>query len=299
MCDCEGEPSPVTDWAGGDVVCCACGVVLEGHILDEAPEWRNHAAADGGHAADRSRVGAADARLGTYLERGAGGKRRRLRDPTRDAREQALHDGLALVDRLVGAFGLSTTSNVAATARELFADLHEAKGVRSDTRRACAAAAVYYGCKLENVGRELRLVSQVCQVDAKALNSATSEYKAALADKPYHARLFATLQAGKLIDIFLDRLRLAPDLRRRAWRAAHQLDESLVDVMDCGRKPRTICSGILFVAAQQERIPGVGKKEITEACAVCQQTLDKVVAQIRRMMRGGGDENAAPNARRV
>jgi len=271
MCDCPCGPTPVTDWARGDVVCCACGVVVEGHILDEAPQWHDHAE-DCAAAAS-----------------GPGGRRgrhnhqpvKRLRT-VEDPREAAQREGLDVLTQLLHAMRISATGNIATTARELFTDLHAARAVRSDNRRPLAAAALYYGCKLENAGRELRLVSEVCGVDVRALNAATSEYKAALADRPYYARLFATLQAGKLIDIYLDRLRLAAEVRKRVWRAAHQLDEALVGAMDCGRKPRTICSGILFLAAQQERVAGVGKKEITEACGVCQQTLDKVVAQIRQ-----------------
>jgi hypothetical protein len=293
MCDCEAGPSTLTDWASGDVVCCACGVVIEGHILDEAPEWRSFAA--DGPAEDRSRVGSAanrwgQAALGTYLDRpcggGAGGgkRRRRVRDMGADPREESLRLGLHAIDTFVSNFGLSTNGTVACTAKELFSDLHELKPVRSDVRHASAAAAVYFGCKMENVGRELRLVSQVCQVDARALNAATSEFKASLADKPYAARLFVTLQAGKLIDICLDRLRLPPEERRRVWRAAHQLDEALVDLMDSGRKPRTLCSGLLWLALQQENIASVGKREVTEACSVCQQTLDKAVAHMRRML---------------
>ena len=285
-CDCAGGPTPLTDWACGDVVCSACGVVVEGHILDESPEWRNHGGGDDHSREDRSRVGPADprGRLGTYLATGVNKRMCRGLAGREDPKEVALTDGLKTIDRFVGFMRLSTTSTIAATAKELFTDLHEAKGVRGDNRRAAAAAAVYYGCKLENSGRELRLVSTVCQVDPRALNAATSEYKAELAAKAYYPRLFATLQAGKLIDVFLDRLvaggGLAAGRRKAVWRAAHQLDEVLMDGMDCGRKPRTICSGILFVAAQQEGV-AVGKKDITEACSVCQQTLDKVVAQIK------------------
>lgn len=278
MCDCGDVPTGplVTDWASGDVVCSACGVVVEAHLLDDGPEWHNH-----GGDADRSRVGPADprGRLGTVLDRRVVGRGVVGRDD-----EQSLTDGLRVVDELLGCLRLSTTCAVAVTAKELFGDLHEAKGVRSDARRAAAAAAVYYGCKLENVGRELRHVAATCGVDQRALNSATNEYKAELAARPYYHRLFAALQAGRLIDAYLDALVACGGVpaaqRRRVWRAAHQLDEALLDAMDCGRKPRTICSGILYVAARQEGVD-CGKKHVVEACRVCQQTLDKVVAQIR------------------
>lgn len=291
-CDCADGPTPVTDWACGDVVCCACGVVVEGHIIDESPEWRRGGGGGddghrggGGPSSAPERVGMPDSRGrpgGTFLVVHGTNKRLcRGMAAREEPAEAALYRGLEVLTELLGAMRLPSSGVIAGTARELFTDLHEERAVRCDTRRALAAAAVYYGCKLENAGRELRLVSDVCGVDARALNAATSEYKAALGSRAYYPRLFATLQAGKLIDVFLDRLRLPAEQRRRVWRTAHQLDEAVLDAMDCGRKPRTICSGILYVAARQEGVDAVGKKEITEACNVCQQTLDKVVAQIR------------------
>ena len=288
MCDCPvlNRAALVTDWASGDVVCVQCGVVVEGHILDESPEWRNH---DGEPAHDKSRVGGSTDRhgrpSGTYLEGGPAGCKRR-RALAADPRDAALEEGLKQVDAFVAAFGLTSSSAVAITARELFEDMHALRTVRSDTRRPMAAAAVYFGCKMERAGRELRQVARVCQVDLKALNAATAEYKECLAEKPYYCKLLATLPAGTLIDQFLDRLDLPRDQRKRVWRAAHMLDQSLEGLMDCGRKPRTICSGILYVALQQEGIATVTKKHVTDACAVCQQTLDKVVAHIRQLAAG-------------
>ena len=290
MCDCAPEaPLPVTDWACGDVICERCGVVVEGHILDETPEWRNHE--HGGP--DKSRVGAPVSVLdatsraftacqGTYLAL-AGGRRVCASASRMDPGEAALLEGLRLVEQLVAGMGLLSTCAVAVTAKELFSDINASKPVRSDCRRAMAAAAVYYAFKLEGSGREMRLVCQVCHVSMKALNAATSEFKDQLRDKAYYSRLFAPLQAGKLIDLFLDRLRLAPEERKRVWRAASQLDEQLVDLLDCGRKPRTICSGLLYLACLAEK-SRVGKPDIAGACGVCQQTLDKVVAHIRELL---------------
>lgn len=281
MCDCAGGPTAVTDWSGGDVVCSACGVVLESHILDDCPEWRNYEAGE-----DKSRVGASSSRGGggTFLDPVPGCKRARVYREAAEAREAALREGLAAVDHFVGSCRLSSTGSVAAVARELFEDVHAARAVRSDNRRVVAAAAVYHACKMERLGRELRWVAAVCEVDQRALNAATADFKDLLAGRPYHARLFDALPAGTLLDIFLDRLGLAPDPRKRVWRAAHRIDEALAGgAMDCGRKPRTICSGIIGVALAREGV-AVGKKELTRACSVCQQTLDKVMAQIRRAL---------------
>lgn len=304
MCDCPGGPGEcVTDWASGDVVCLACGVVTEGHILDESPEWRNHESGPDNCRVGPSTANALPSRLGTYLAPPAaagGGAKRVCRGLTaaivrEDPAEVSLREGFKVLDSLAIDMRLSTTGTVAVMARELFSDLHEAKGIRADTRRPAAAAALYFGCKLENVGRELRRVAAMCGVDHKALCTAASEFKTALAAKPYYPRLFTPLQAGKLIDSSVDRLAdvagLDAEARRRVWRTAHQLDEALVDMMDCGRKPRTICAGIVFLAAQQVAAGAVTKKHVTTACGVCQQTLDKVVAQIRDLEK----ENVPPN----
>lgn len=280
MCDCAGGPTPITDWACGDVVCRECGVVVEGHIIDESPEWRVH---EGEDYADKCRVGAASASLGTYLDGMGGGSRKRRRGPVLEPGEQSLRDGLRVVADFVGRFRQSSTGAIARTARMLFEDAHAVRPVRSDIRNPTAAAAVYLACKLEDTARELRQVAEVCQIDQKALNAATADLKVALRERPYHLRLYATLEASKLLDIFLDKLGLDPTDRKRAWRASQALAGRLRSLLDCGRKPRTICSGLLYVAMQDEGI-ATSKKDVTEACAVCQQTLDKVVAQIRGMM---------------
>lgn len=279
MCECAVGPSLVTDWASGDVVCQGCGIVLEGHILDESPEWTTRE-----HEPDKSRVGAPNARLGTFLDTagraGAGCKKRKFRD-TRTPREIGLKEGRDAVDACVSGLCLAIGGTVCAAARELF-ELHfDKKGVRSDTRGAVAAAAVYLACKLENVGRELRLVSGVCQVDLRALNAATTDLKDSLVDHPMYPKLAAGLSAEKLIDIYLDRLRLPAEQRKRAWREAVRLEEDLRarGVMDSGRKPRTLCCGILHVALGRAGCE-VPKKELARACAVCQQTLDKVAGHI-------------------
>jgi transcription initiation factor TFIIIB Brf1 subunit/transcription initiation factor TFIIB len=259
MCDCIDGPTPVTDWASGEVVCCACGVVTEGYILDDAPLWRDD---------EEPRRGP---------PRGGPPPAKRPRVP-RDDPDPALRRGLALVQRFVGNLGLSSTCAVAGTAKELFTDVLAARGPRTDNRDALAAAAVYYGCRLENAERELRLIIDVCGVEARAMHAAADEFKDLLGERHYHARLFGPLRAGLLVDVFLDRLRLPPETRKRVWRDARALDAVLL--MDCGRKPRTLCSGILFLAAERH---GVAKKDVAEACDVCQQTLDKVVAQIRKL----------------
>lgn len=296
MCDCGPElqdASLVTDHASGDLVCTQCGVVVEGHMIDTAPEWRSH------DVHDRSRAGAAenlllpDQHRTTFDSAAAGGAESKSlwrcvgRDPL-----ATLRDAFSSIDGYMRCLGLSTDGTAAAWAKEVYRDMNEARAVRgAEARQTHAAAAVYFGCKLSGAARELRHIAASCGVGIAALNDAVAAFKDRLAGKTYHPRLFEAVQAGTLINMYADRLDLASEELRRIKRAAHMLDEQLLHVLDCGRAPRTICSGVLWLAAAQEQVR-VSKRAVMTACGVCQQTIDKVTAQISQVL--ADQSGAAP-----
>jgi transcription initiation factor TFIIIB Brf1 subunit/transcription initiation factor TFIIB len=270
------------------MVCTQCGVVVEGHMIDSAPEWRSH------DVHDRSRAGASENLLlpdqhhrTTFDASRTNGRAAECtslwrcvgRDPL-----ASLRDAFAAIDGYVRGLGLSTEGTAAAWAKEVYRDMNEAKPVRgAEARQAHAAAAVYFGCKLAGAARELRHISASCGVGIAALNDAVAGFKDRLGGKSYHPRLFEAVQAGTLINMYADRLGLGDDDLRRTKRAAHVLDEQLLHVLDCGRAPRTICSGVLWLAAAQEGVR-VSKRAVMAACGVCQQTIDKVTAQISQVL---------------
>lgn len=273
MCDCSRGPSVVTDWARGDMVCRRCGVVVESHLMDESSEWHDWHPHAGGHAV------VASTRTATTASR------RRTRAD--DVREAWVDEGMRDVDRVVGCFGQSTTGSIAARARELFGDVAAAKSTTAGCDRgALVAAAAYYAFKMEGVGRELPVVCETCGVDQAHMRAALDEYKERLADKAYYPALFSRVTADALLNVALDKLAAAGALtaagRKEVWRAATALASRLEHVMDCGRKPKTLCCGIVYLACQSA-LPAkaVAKKEVAAACGVCQQTLDKIVAYIR------------------
>ena len=276
MCDCE-RPRLVTDWENGDVVCAGCGVVVEGHIIDETPEWRNHAE-DAGR--DRSRVGQAGAELGTFVDvkcsfRGA------VRAFRGDSRSESLTAALRATDECVSCVGMSSASALADTAKMIIRDLAESRGpVRSDVRRATAAAAVYLAFKIMDLGREMRFVSNACVVEYRALGAAVTDVKDALVEKSYHPRMACALRFGALIDVFLDKMNLGAENRKKAWREARVLDELASERVDSSRKPRTLCCGLLYLAIQRAHLD-VSRSAVATACGVCVQTLDKAVELIK------------------
>jgi transcription initiation factor TFIIIB Brf1 subunit/transcription initiation factor TFIIB len=281
LCDCN-TPHFVTDWACGDVVCQSCGVVVEGHMIDDTPEWRNHE-----DDTDKSRVGMAGADLGTFMDfnhsgTGSAGVSRAIhRD---DPRGQALADGLKLVDACAVAVGMASTSAVASLARDMYRDFVAIKGmVRSDFRQATAASTIYLSFKAQGLAREMRFVSNACAVDARALSGAARDVKDALKEKPYGAKLGTALRFGGLVDVFLDRMvhggSMTIEDRKKVWREATALDAVASERVDCGCKPRTLCSGLLFLAIKRVGV-SIAKKEVATACGVGVQSLDKAVAII-------------------
>lgn len=255
------------------MVCTECGVVVEGHIIDEAPEWHNHADEP---LTDRCRVGQAGAELGTFVD-GVRGAARAHRDP----KAESLVAALRVVDDCVASVGMSPHTTLRDTAKMLVRDLVDARGtVRDDVRRATAAAAVYLAFKILGLGREMRFVSDACTVEYRALGTAVTGIRDALTTKPYHARMASALRFGSLIDVFLDNMGLSPENRQKAWREARVLDELACARVDSSRKPRTLCSGLLFLAVQRAGV-NVGRSAVAKACGVCVQTLDKAADLIK------------------
>lgn len=263
MCDCGPVPDDaalVTDFSSGDTICVRCGVVVESHVLDESAEWKTAEVED----------------------------KRRRPPPPKHAKwraaepADAVAEMMRVIDMCACVLGLSTSSNAATWAKELYRDLHEAKPLRGESKAVYATAAMYFGCKLAGAARELRFVSGACGVDIGSLNDAVAAFKDRLVGKSYHAKLFEAVQAGMLINMYADRLPLdGADDMRRIKRAAHIIDEQLLATLDCSRAPRTVCSGILWLAAQRERI-AVSKKAVAAACGVCIQSVDKMVAELNR-----------------
>lgn len=126
----------------------------------------------------------------------------------------------------------------------------------------------------------MKAVAAACGVPLKTLHHATDVFKDVLQGKVYYERLFTSVRAGNLINSYTDRLAASSvDVRKAVKRGAHRLDEALSGLLDTGRKPATVCAGLLFHGARIERV-SLSKKALVDACGVCQQTLDRMVSEI-------------------
>jgi transcription initiation factor TFIIIB Brf1 subunit/transcription initiation factor TFIIB len=296
MCDCGPCPDEeflVTDRRSGDIVCTRCGVVIEGHIVDTFVDW---------HSLERTAPEDPflPGETSAVFLHGPGGKPLRLKHAKPADGAMALHEASRLLINKARDMGFYGTSQTVMQAKELLRDAHAAKPMRGDTARdAYIAASLYLGSKLCGFPRELRHVSTACQVPSASLNDAVATFKDVLSDKPYHAGLFEGLQTGRLLEMYLRDLDVPHLTLRRIRRTALALDASLEGVLDCSRAPRTICCGLLWMAVSREGL-AIPKKKIMQACdGVCQQSLDKMVAELEALLPSpppaGGDR---PDKRR-
>lgn len=149
MCDCAPEePQLVIDYAGGAEVCCRCGVVVHGQFFDEGRDWLC-----GEEMRDRSRAGPAQPLFlgssgGTFLE--IKGVSQRVLGAAASDFPVRLAEGFRQLEQHALAMCLSPDGRVVLTAKELYRDAQTAGGVRGD-RNSYAAAALYFGAKMEQV----------------------------------------------------------------------------------------------------------------------------------------------------
>jgi transcription initiation factor TFIIIB Brf1 subunit/transcription initiation factor TFIIB len=280
MCECQ-SPDPVLDYAGGAEVCRGCGVVLDGVVFADGREWWGDDAARAGPAPDQFQPAPT-----TRIDNPRGVSKRVLAAAAADgaaAGERLLREGFRVVDAFARNMLIATNHTVVVRAKELFRDLHAVKPVRGDAREPAAAAALYYGFKMESAPRELKDLAGRCGVATRGLHAAVDAYKEHLPAAAYHGQLFATVAAGNLINAYGDRLPVSDADRKAVKRAAHRLDERLRGRLDSGRRPATVVSGLLFVGLREAGV-AVPKKALLAACGVCQQTLDRMAAEIAELL---------------
>jgi transcription initiation factor TFIIIB Brf1 subunit/transcription initiation factor TFIIB len=282
-CDCfyEGlDPLVVLDYASAAEVCTRCGVVVESQVFDEGLEYLEDSRAG---PAPRPFLGHGG---GTFF--GAGpvrGVSQRVLGASSDFPSR-LAEGFGFVEQHALALSFATDSRVVLAAKELYRDLYEKNGIKGD-KSLYAAAAVYFGAKMEQASRELKLVAAACGFSQKQMHGASDAYKEHLSDKAYHDRLFTSVSASHLINAYGDRLRTTDECRKAVKRGAHRLDAALKGLLDTGRKPSTVCAGLMFLAARAEGV-NIPKRTLVDACGVCQQTLDRMVLEMCDVMAANG-----------
>jgi transcription initiation factor TFIIIB Brf1 subunit/transcription initiation factor TFIIB len=160
--------------------------------------------------------------------------------------------------------------------------LHREK-VRLSGRKknATYAAAMYFSCKINNSEREIRLFSTTCCIDIKLLNFGIKSIKENLNDSQYMKVTKEENKHSALLSQFVTRLDISSDEAKKLRRDSLNMMDSIPDVFDSGKKPRTILSAIIFINVFKLGID-IDKKEMSTALNVCSQSVDGCMNFIRK-----------------
>lgn len=262
----------VTDMASGDVVCRACGVVVEGHIIDDRLEFYSEAVG--------ARAGAAESWLlpaAPIVVANVPNRRRVLSnvDPYAVVREL-----FAVVEFM----GRGFSTDVQDTAKLLCRDLSAERTVRCDARPLHAACALYLATKMHGNGigrskREIATEFRAYGVTERGLTATAKLFKDVLHDQPYSRQLMSGLGASDLINRCVDRLDVDSCTRRAVKKRAHELTHKIPEREVEGKTPCSVCSGVVACVLQELDVK-LSKRQLVESCRVSAATLDKMTRAV-------------------
>ncbi|MGB9727182.1 MAG: transcription initiation factor IIB [Nitrososphaeria archaeon] len=168
----------IVDLESGELICSKCGVVIKDHVVDERPEWK---AIDLEDKQKRVRVGAPmtyllhDEGLTTFIGdkpygvSGKGGDFKNIKNAHSRVRvnseERSLMQILGKIEDI--SKRLSLPNNVAETAAYFIHSKDVRAFLKNKGQRETAAALVYLSCRICNLNRTLKEVSEAAGLKKK------------------------------------------------------------------------------------------------------------------------------------
>ncbi|PKK85194.1 MAG: transcription initiation factor IIB [Thermoplasmata archaeon HGW-Thermoplasmata-1] len=246
------------DYSRAEVVCEACGLIIEDALIDQGPEWR---AFDSEQREKRARVGAPmtytihDKGLSTTIgwkNKDSYGKsiptrnraqlyrlrkwQRRIR--VSNATERNLAFALSELDRMASSMGLPR--NVRETAAMVYRKAVTKNLIRGRSIEGVAAAALYAACRQCNVPRTLDEIADSGHVNRKEIGR-TYRFIA----RELGLKLMPT-SPSDYIARFSSELKLGGDVEAKA----HDILKQAVDKeLTSGRGPTGVAAAALYIAS--------------------------------------------------
>jgi transcription initiation factor TFIIB len=283
--NCEGT-NFVEDPVRGDVICHDCGVCLPDRIMDEGLEKRNFM--DSGK--DHNRGTELDKYLSfasqsTVIGKGTGNLQRaqnRLKPSAMSTKERNLSDGFQNLRTYETMFQLP--KNVINTARDLMVEYDKKKdktmhGARSP---AFALAIVYFAMNLHKMGRTIKEVAGLSNVEEKSIRSYIKKIQ-----KTIPTSLIAHTTASDFIRIIVSDIEGPLLLEQFACEIAERGTNHLC-VATCikeflnGKRTSTLAAGAILVAAEQMKDLQVSAEDV----AGCAQVSVSTALQAQKLYAG-------------
>jgi transcription initiation factor TFIIB len=277
VCECGGSKI-VTDNGTGEMVCTACGTVLDTVILNQGPEWRTF---DPLQADKLARVGAPltnlihDKGLSTTISwKSQDGTGRRLtgaekerqkrlrkwqrRTNTNDSIQRNLTQALSELNRI--ADDLKLPRSTRETAAHLYRKAVTRGLIRGRTIQSVVASAVYMACRQCNVIRSLEDVAKAATITRKeAARNYRHLYQQLRPDVP-------RVNMDQLITKYVSALKVSGVTEQLCRKIMVQAKEKRLTM---GRAPEGITAAALYIAcrlSEEHRTQGELSKtaQITE-----------------------------------
>jgi transcription initiation factor TFIIB len=246
------------DYSRAELVCHNCGLVIDGELIDQGPEWR---AFDSEQREKKSRTGAPmtyrrhDKGLSTSISwqnRDAYGKSipprnraqlyrlRKWHTRTRisDGTERNLAIALASLDRMSSS--LSLPRNVRETAAMIYRKAAKIKLTRGRTIDGITAAVLYAACRQCNVPRTLEEISKVSHVKKKEVGRNYRNISRKL-----ELKLLPTVPQD-YISRFCSQLNLSSDVQLKAIEI---LKKAMQKELTSGRGPTGMAAASIYISS--------------------------------------------------
>ncbi len=273
---CEDGGEIETDQKG-EVVCTACGIVVDEGTVDHGPEWRSFSYEE---SQQKSRVGPPtnqlrhDRGLSTtisWADKDANGnvlpaqKRRQMnrlrtwhiRSQTPDSKQQYRKQALGEIDRMGSALGLPT--DVRKTAGDIFRQAHQNGIVAGRSIEAVAAAGLHIAAAIASLNRTLDEITHVARVERTPI---------ARAKRAINAEFNLAIEPGRPSE-FLDRFGSELDLDTASIQKAREVLKAAPDTyLGSGASPVTIAASALYLGDRLTGGPAVTQKEVGNCCDI-------------------------------
>lgn len=270
--DCKTRDN-VLDYASGDVICVECGLVLESHFVEDAPEWRTFSDQSG--AKDRNRVGDSynallpDGGISTTFSQVEGNsissclKRAESRLPNGDS--SRLLSSLIRCASMASRLGLvRSIQTIASDIYQKVTNLNFTKGKNQD---AVLASCLYLACRQEGKTRSMK---EICSV---AEGTSLKELGRALLCIEKHMK--EDLGMGKSVNAadFVIRFCIKLGVSYKARLAATEIVQMADNRLDVRRNPMSVAATAIFMVSQLHESGKSSIEEISIFCGVCRKTI--------------------------
>jgi transcription initiation factor TFIIB len=277
----------IIDTESGELICPKCGIVVRDRVIDEHPEWK---AIDLDEKQRRVRVGAPhtfllhDEGLSTLVgdkPYGLGSSFQQSNDAKKikamyskvrvSTDERSLMRLLEKIDSL--STKLSLPSNVAETAAYLIRSSKIKEFARNKGQKEIAASMIYLACRMCNINRTLKEVSDIANLREKDV---AKYYRALAQNFPTSpiARLSISNYVTKLANILSmnlhkDGLSLSTKVERVAITLASEIGESEITL---GKNPVGLAAACVHIASTLSD-EAVSLEDIAEAVDITPLTV--------------------------